>query len=56
MIDADHRVRESGGKVEEIVEILDARVDARDKIMSLQMLEAGAPGAVDEVTAIRRNP
>ncbi len=51
MIHADHRVRKSGGEVEEIVEVLYTRVDARDQIMSLQVFEARAPGAVDEIAA-----
>ena len=52
VVDADEDVRKGGGKVEEVVEERDARVDARDEVVALQELEAGAPGGIDEIAAL----
>ncbi len=54
MIDANHRVGKSSGEVDEIVEMLDTRVDARDQIVSSQMFETGAPRSVHKVASVAK--
>ena len=52
MIDADQDVGESGGEVEQIVEELNARVDAGDEVVAREVLEAGPPGGIDEIATL----
>ena len=51
MIDADQDVGESGGEVEQIIEELNARVDAGDEAVALEEFVAGTPSRIDEIAA-----